>query len=500
MDKNIILAIVLSVVVLIVYNLFFLPKAVVPPEREGKLFPPVKEERAPLLLTEAKEFYLENSQIKITCSSQGGVIKSWYLKDEKKELIREGDDALNVDLFFPEGEKVNLKDKLFQVEEKGKKISFSWEDKDEKIKITKTIEVPERGYQVQVNLSLENFPLGSQYQLSWPTKVGKKTGDEERLAFWQNIFYREKEEGIKSEYDKRIRWMGIRKKKDLIVIVIPLTFPLKGIFQVDSWGFRDNHSQSRWIIYAGSQSYAELRLVNNQIKQIKGEDYQLTRAVNLSFWGHLSVGLIKLLIFFYSFTHNYGVAIILLTLLIYGALFPLTFKQFESMRKMQVIQPEIKAVQKKFKNDPKKLQVEMMKVYKDHKVNPMSGCLPMIVQLPVIFILYRALLGFPFYENPSFLWISDLSKPNIPLLLALGGMMFLQQRVSQKSQPKSQQQGMGKMMQFFPLFLIVILWSLPSGVMLYWFTSTSFSIFQQFFINRRASTAKVTKKAADNNG
>jgi len=496
MDKNIILAIVLSVVILVVYNLFFLPKAVVPPEKEKKISPPA-EEKALVPSTKAQEFHLENPEVKLVFSSQGGVIKSWYLKDKKKELIREGDDALNLNLFLSEGKKVNLRNKIFQVKkEKNKKISFSWEDKDKKIKVVKTVEVPKRGHQIQVNLSLENFPFEDQYELSWPTIVGKKAGGEERLVFWQNTLYREKKEGISPEYDKKVKWMGIRKKKDLIVLMIPLSSPLKGVFQVGSWGFRDNHSQSKWIIYAGPQSYAELRLVNNQIRDIKGEDYQLTKAVNLSIWGYLSVGLTKLLIFFYSFTHNYGIAIILLTLLIYGLLSPLTFKQFESMQKMQVIQPEIQAIQKKFKKDPKKLQVEIMKVYSKHKVNPMSGCLPMIIQLPIIFILYRALLSFPFYENPSFLWISNLGKPDIPLLLALGGTMFLQQRVSQKLQATSQQQGIGKMMQFFPLFLIVILWSLPSGVMLYWFTSTLFSVVQQFFINKKVSTVRAVKKTS----
>ena len=164
------------------------------------------------------------------------------------------------------------------------------------------------------------------------------------------------------------------------------------------------------------------------------------------------------------------------------------------MQRMQVVQPELKAIQKKFKSDPKRLQIEMMKVYKKHKINPMAGCLPMLVQLPIIFVLYRVLLDFPFSENPSFLWIKDLGKPNIPLLLLLGGAMFLQQRISRKAQPAAQQEGMAKMMQFFPIFIIVMLWSLPSGAMVYWFTSTLISIAQQFFITRRRvlpSPAKV---------
>lgn len=165
------------------------------------------------------------------------------------------------------------------------------------------------------------------------------------------------------------------------------------------------------------------------------------------------------------------------------------------MHKMQVIQPEVQAVQKKFKGDPKQIQVEMMKIYKKHKVNPMSGCFPLIIQMPIIFVLYRALIGFNFSDNPSFLWIKNLGEPNIPLLIGLGITMFLQQRITQKTQVQStgQQQGMAKMMQFFPIFIIVMLWSLPSGVMLYWFTSTLFSIFQQFLIRRKLSPPSLAK-------
>ena len=250
------------------------------------------------------------------------------------------------------------------------------------------------------------------------------------------------------------------------------------------------------MIYAGPQNYSELRLVNIEIEKITGEDYRLTKAVSLSFWGNLSVGLIKLLIFFYSFTHSYGMAIILLTFLIYGILFPLTYKQFKSTHKMSLAQPELSAIQKKFKSDPQKMQMEMMKVYKKYGVNPMSGCLPLFIQLPIIFILYRAILGFNFSDNPSFLWIKDLGKYDIPLLLMVGGVMMAQSLLSRKSQVKTDQEGLSKLMIFFPILIIIFLWKLPSAVMLYWFTSTSISLFQQTLVSKkmRPATIKNNKK------
>ena len=322
-----------------------------------------------------------------------------------------------------------------------------------------------------------------------------KRGDEEVLVFWQNQLFEEKERGVRSEYDSKLQWLGIREGKDYLLLMVPTGPIIKGFLQGDYWGSASTTPTTNWILYAGTQSYPYMRLTNNLVTQLVGEDYQLTRSLNISWWGWLSVGLSKLLIFLYGFTHSYGLAIILLTLIIYGALSPLTFKQFESMRKMSLVQPEIKKLQQKYKKEPQKLQAEIMAVYRKYKVNPMSGCLPMVVQLPIIFVLYRALLGFPFAESPSFLWIPNLGDPNIPLLLGLAGGMFLQQRISQKLQVVSEeQQGMQKIMQFFPLFLILILWSLPSGVMLYWFTSTLISIVQQLFISRRPVSLSLEKK------
>jgi len=490
MEKNLILAVVLAAVVLVVYNIFFMPKFI--PEI------PEKESEKIIKLTEKKEalgekgerIIMENLNLKVTVNTEGGRIVSWYLKNKKKELF-EKEDVLSFYLQLLQGENINLEKEIFKIEEREqRKIVLSWKDENRKVKIIETLKLPEQGYHLFYDLLIDS-PSEIKYFIQLPTKIGEKSGDEERLAFWNFKLSREKEEGVRSEYNSKVKWLGIRQKNDFITIMVPLNQVEQGIFKIDNWGFTGAKKETSWVIYAGPQSYTYIRLVNNFIKEKIGENYHLTDALNIGFWGYLPVGLSKILIFFYNFTHNYGVAIILLTLLIYGGLSPLTFKQFESMQKMQAIQPELKEVQKKFKNDPKRLQAEMMRIYAKHKINPLSGCLPMIIQLPIIFILYRALLDFPFIENPSFLWIKNLGKPDIPLLLALGAVMFLQQRVSQTiTKGGKEQEGIAKVMQFFPLFLILILWSLPSGVMLYWFISTLISIAQQFFI--AIKTGRIT--------
>ncbi|HHF98376.1 MAG TPA: membrane protein insertase YidC [Candidatus Aerophobetes bacterium] len=492
MEKNLILAIVLSVVVLVVYNIFFMPKPPLEeststsqvPSQEEKIEEKVEGEP---FVARGESITLENANITLQVNTEGGVIDSWYIKNKKKDLLKK-EKPIRFYLKSEDGEVFNFSGTRFEVKEKKEReIVLFWEDEKENIKIKEVLRLPEQGYHVFYELSAES-PGRTKYEILHPVKIGEKLDGEERLAFWGSYLYKEKKEGVRAEYDGKIRWMGVRKKKDFIAIMIPLTSIERGFFKKEDFGFSTSSDKASFIIYSGPQSYPYVRLVNNIVKERLGEDYHLTDALEIGAWGYLSVGLSKILIFFYSFTKNYGLAIILLTLLIYGALSPLSIKQFESMQKMQLIQPELKKIQQKYKNDPRKMQAEMMKIYGKYKINPMAGCLPMFIQLPIIFVLYRALLDFPFAENPSFLWIKNLGKPDIPLLLALAGCMFLQQRVSQRAQRGKDQEGITKIMQFFPLFLIVILWSLPSGVMLYWFTSTLISIVQQLIITRKTVT------------
>jgi len=491
MGKNIIWAIVLSALVLIIYNLFTFIRVPSPSE---KITPSVsaEKEKTPLE-TEKEEFVLENNQTRVVCSPEGGEIKSWFIKQSKKELVREDISCLGLKLFLPEEEVIDLNEERFNVrfDQEKKEIVFLWEDKARGYEVVKALNLSAQGYYGLVTISTEGLPGGSYYELTWQGGIERKWGDEEQLAFYEGMLFEEEKQGISSSYGRGISWLGIRQKRDLLVILASLNHPKEGVFGPTFFGFKDNKMKSKWIIYAGPQNYSELRLLNMEIEKAIGEDYQLTNAANLSFWGNLPVGLIKILIFFYSFTHSYGLAIILLTFLIYTVLFPLTYKQLKSTHKMGLAQPEIASIQKKFKDEPKKLQIEMMKVYKKYGVNPLGGCLPMLIQFPIIIFLYRAILGFNFSDDPSFLWIKDLGKYDIPLLLMVGGVMMSQSLLSRKFQPKTDRGGLGKLMMFFPILIIVFLWRLPSAVMLYWFTSTLISLSQQILINRKMTPALV---------
>lgn len=213
--------------------------------------------------------------------------------------------------------------------------------------------------------------------------------------------------------------------------------------------------------------------------------------------------LIKTLNMFYGIIPNYGVAILLLTILVKLVLFPLTRKSQMSMFRMQQLQPLISQLKEKHKGDKQRMGQEQMKLFKEHGVNPMSGCLPILLQLPVFFALFRTLqLSFEMRQAPFVSWIADLSKPDtllqlpftLPVLgdglnilpIVMGIASFVQMKLTPKTisgddpQAKMQQ----KMMQIMPLIFPFILYTMPSGLTLYWTTSTLISIGEQMFIRR----------------
>jgi len=248
-------------------------------------------------------------------------------------------------------------------------------------------------------------------------------------------------------------------------------------------------------------------------------------------WSSL-VGIVEqVLVFLYGFTHNYGVAIILLTIIIRALMYPLMQKQMTSMMETQKIQPLMQEIQKKYKNDKEKMNQELMRLYKEHKVNPMGGCLPLIVQMPILILFFQVLREFKYHIpntniiDGGFLWIQNevmylgemvagLAAPDklfgviqfsgneyfigiLPILV--GASMYFQQKLttptahatnqgSSSSNPTASTQKM--MTTIMPLMIGFISFTLPSGLSLYWFTSTLFGIGQQLLINKKQAVPK----------
>ena len=182
---------------------------------------------------------------------------------------------------------------------------------------------------------------------------------------------------------------------------------------------------------------------------------------------------------------SYGVAIILLTIVIKAILAPLTVKQIKSMKAMQELQPRMKQLQDKYKNDPAKLQAEMGALYKEMGVNPLAGCLPLLVQMPFLIAIYWALKDYPYDPNfVQFLWLPSLGDPDpmyiLPILSALSTWVMSRHTSNGATGAAAQQQKILTI--FMPLFIGYISLSFPSGLVIYWVVSNVFQLIQQHFI------------------
>ncbi|WP_447975306.1 membrane protein insertase YidC [Nitrospira sp. Kam-Ns4a] len=234
-------------------------------------------------------------------------------------------------------------------------------------------------------------------------------------------------------------------------------------------------------LYAGPKEYDTLKALGLGLEEtidfgwfIYGS-WSLVKAVA---WPLFAV-----LRFVYGFTHNYGVAIILLTVAIKLLFVPLQYKSYKSMKDMQVIQPKVLALQAKYKDDRERLNRELIKLYRDHKVNPVGGCLPMLLQMPVFVALFNILyMTIDLRQAPFVLWITDLSvqDPYYVLPVLMGISMVVQQKIMPTTMDPTQ----AKIMLVFPAFLTLLFLTFPAGLVLYWLTNNVLTIAQQFVTDR----------------
>jgi YidC/Oxa1 family membrane protein insertase len=231
-----------------------------------------------------------------------------------------------------------------------------------------------------------------------------------------------------------------------------------------------------------------------ELPLLDAADHGFARAVNLGWFGAISLLLLRVLTISHHVTHNYGIDIIFLTVLVKIVFWPLTQRSFKSMREMQKLQPQMTKIREKFKDDSKKMNEEIMELYRRHKVNPLGGCLPMLLQIPVFFGLYQALANaIELRHAPFVFWVHDLSAPErlmvmgygIPVLtILLGASMFLQQRMTPPAGDPTQQ----KIMMFMPLIFTYMFIGFPAGLTIYWLTNNLLTMAQQYFVIRGPTT------------
>lgn len=375
----------------------------------------------------------------------------------------------------------------------GNVVTFSKSTK--KAVITKEYRVSEDSNFVDANFNI-TFPKGAQKEwgnllIPVGTNGNEKFEAELPLKSWELVVYQNDE--IKRVSIEKLRkddesvqqghtnWVafGNRYFSNVVInqesqinpdVVYKKTENFNGVYLRYPIVLKRDQTELKFALrfYVGPKDY-------NELSKVPG----LKKLIDYGTFAVVAYPLLELLRFFHKFIHNFGVAIILLTVLVRALFYPLSQKSMKSMKAMQNLQPQIAAIKEKHKDDQKKLNEEQMALFKVHKVNPAGGCLPMLVQLPVFIALY-AVLGnsIELFHAPFFGWIQDLSTKDpfyiYPVLM--GAAMFLQQKMTPSAGMDPAQQ---KMMYFMPVIFTFMMINLPSGLTLYIFVSTLLGVLQQ---------------------
>jgi len=303
------------------------------------------------------------------------------------------------------------------------------------------------------------------------------------------IRHKDKDPGETRNAD--VKWIGVENKYFLSALIPITKIPV-------SWRLNSpvNEEVSAVTRFAVSIAPGETALYSyntfmgpKKYDLLVSEKSGLQGSVEFGYFSFMAKPLLHVLNFLQSYVVNYGIAIIVLTIVIKLIFYPLTHHGLKSMNGMKKVQPQIAAIKERYKDDKARLNKEIMALYKKYKINPVGGCLPMILQIPVFIALYEVLyVCIELRHAPFFLWIHDLSAqdPYYITPLIMGGSMFLQQKMTPTSVDPTQ----AKMMLFMPVIFTVMFLKFPSGLVIYWLVNNILSIAQQYYINK-TDTAKI---------
>jgi len=365
--------------------------------------------------------------------------------------------------------------------------------------VTKAIQVAGHAYEATVRVSLFNpfaDPVEGRVSLVWERGLsGHEYEDGQATVMVADTarHVRLKKLQTPETYDQRFRWAAYPQPFSLAALYPPLGVAARGSVSADETAVRlgvgypprvmapRSGQEWEWRVYGGPQTYRDLKAPGVLLEHAL--DYGRVLGMNFSWLGlWLLVGLNQ----FFAWTQNYGVSIILLTMVIKLLMFWPAHASLKSSKRMQALQPKIEELKVRLKNHPQQLQAETLKLYKAHKVNPLSGCLLMLPQIPIFIALYTILSNAAELQGQPFTaWIQDLSKadPYYILPLLMGGTMFLQQKMTPVADPAQ-----AKIMLIMPVMLTFMFLRLPSGVVLYWTVQNVLSIIHQWWINRQPVT------------
>lgn len=282
-------------------------------------------------------------------------------------------------------------------------------------------------------------------------------------------------------------WAGISDKYFLAALIPADNQTGKSFyFDYDAPAYRAGTVSHRQIVAPKESLTVQTRLFvgPKEVKTLERHNLDLERAIDYGWFHFLAEPIVQVLLFLNGFFHNFGVAIILLTMGIKLLLFPLANKSYVSMNAMKKLQPKIEELKKQHGDNRQALNEAMMKLYQTHKVNPLGGCLPIVVQIPVFFALYKVLfLSVEMRHAPFMLWIHDLSvmDPYYVLPILMGASMFFQSKLN----PTPADPIQAKIMMFLPLVFTFMFMTFPAGLVLYWLLNNVLSIAQQYYILKK---------------
>ncbi|MEE8282286.1 MAG: membrane protein insertase YidC [candidate division NC10 bacterium] len=536
MERRAILATVLAVIVLILYQTFFLPT---PPPRPPEPEQEVVEETKPLAPDEVpqplakapriagplrrgereEEITLETDLLRVVLTNRGGGVRSWQLKQYQEDtgpvdLVGtlpdettplpfttwvhggEGNRGLYRILERPTSDPTKPQRVVMEFQEAGG------------IVLEKTLVLYPGRYLADVRIRLRNLAKGAtqgSIRLQWGPGFRLGVVNREKVPPVPTALIDGKQvtpdmEELEQELTQpgRVSWTAIHDRY-FAAALIP------GEPGASSFVAKDGEGRPAvGLVYSamklppGGETEAALKVYAGpkELTRLRDAGHNLQGLVDLGWFDFLARPALYFLRFLNDFVGNYGVAIIIITVLQKVVFYPLTAKSHKSMQAMQMLQPKIQAIKERHKNNPQKVNQETMELYKKHGVNPFGGCLPMVIQIPIFIALYNALASsVELWRAPFALWIDDLSVADtlfsIPLAgdvfpfrglpLVMGISMFIQQKMS----PTGGDPRQAKMMLYImPVFFLFIFWQMPSGLVLYWLVNNVLQIGHQYHMNR----------------
>ncbi len=439
------------------------------PSRSAQALPEIPREGSVspenLRRAEVDNFY-------VTYSLTGGYIKTIAVKEYNEDLPFE-----NI------GYMAEHKDGLFTLDQYGNKITLTNSDLNVKKEFVFD------GYHVTMNIFVpdqESRVLVCSYPLS-PDMMSQR---------YQEFFY---EEDLPQPEIKRIGFKKVKKETySSSLIGARGRYFCNVLFGRPYRAEVFKNDQNTLLIKVALDRAGPIDLfIGPQLKKDL-EPYQLNDIVSYGFFHIIALVILKILYFYQSILHNWGISVMLMSLTAYIFLFPFTMKSTQSMKKMQNLQPRIDALREKYKESPQKLNKEILELYRSERVNPIGGCLPMFFQIPVLFAFYQALLRLVELKGASFLWIKDLSLPDrafalpfslpflgnhiniLPLILII--LSLIQQKYTVASTGSEQQKSMGM---FFAIFIGVIFYNFSSALVLYWLVQNFLTLAYQYRISQK---------------